>query len=73
MDAKTKLEKVRIPLQLGSVLRITRDGAISVSNPELELEPSEAVADAVLEYSYDPRAGTHEIQLVEPLSYKPRP
>ena len=73
MNPKAKLEKMRIPLQLGRVLRITRNGEISVSNPELEMAPSEAVADAVLEYSFDPQSGGHEIQLVEPLSYKPRP
>jgi hypothetical protein len=71
MDARA--EKIRIPLQLGSVLRITKDGQISVSNPQVEMEPSEAVADAVLDYSFDPRTGDHFIQVVEPLSYKPRP
>lgn len=73
MNPKPRIEKVRIPLQLGSVLKIARDEEISVSNPELEMEPSEAVADAVLEYRFDPQSGGHELQLVEPLSYKPRP
>jgi hypothetical protein len=41
--------------------------------PELELEPSEAVADAVLTYRFDADTGEHVIGLVEPLSYKPRP
>jgi hypothetical protein len=60
-------------MQLGSELRLTRDGEIRVSNPELELEPSEAVADAVLTYRFDPDTGEHVIGLAEPLSYKPRP
>src|SRR4051812_2345917 len=46
-----KTEKTRIPLQLGSELRLKPTGEISLSNPDLELEPSEAVADAVLEYT----------------------
>jgi len=60
-------------MQLGSEFRLTRDGEIRVSNPELELEPSEAVADAVLTYRFEPNTGEHVIGLVEPLSYKPRP
>ena len=39
--------------------------------PKVKLEV--VVADAVLEYSFDPGSGAHEIRLVEPLSYKPRP
>jgi hypothetical protein len=66
-------EKIRIPMQLGSELRITRNGEISVSNPELELEPSEAVADAVLDYTFNTETGEHILHVVEPLSYKPRP
>jgi hypothetical protein len=68
-----KAEKIRIPMQLGSVLKVTRNGEISLSNPELEMEPSEAVADAVLAYSFDPHTGEHFIEVVEPLSFKPRP
>ena len=68
----TQAEKTRIPLQLGSELRITKNGEITVSNPQLEMEPSEVIADAVLEYSLDRRTGEHVIQVVEPLSYKPR-
>ena len=68
-----KVEKLRIPMQLGSELRIRPDGEISLSNPDLELEPSEAVADAVLEYIFDPETREHIIHVMEPLSYKPRP
>lgn len=68
-----RAEKTRIPLQLGSVLKITRNGEISVSNPDLELEPSEAAADAVFAYSFDPHTGDHFLEVVEPLSLWPKP
>jgi hypothetical protein len=68
-----KTEKVRIPMQLGSELRIRPTGELALSNPDLELEPSEAVADAVLEYSFDPETREHVIHVLEPLSFKPRP
>jgi hypothetical protein len=68
-----RTEKMRVPMQLGSELRIRPTGEISISNPDLELEPSEAVADAVLEYSFDPETREHVIHVLEPLSYKPRP
>ena len=65
-------QKVRIPMQLGSLLKIHSNGEISVSNPELQLEPSEAVADTILEYSFEPHNCVHVIQVVEPLSFNPR-
>jgi hypothetical protein len=58
-----------IPLQVGSELRIRRDGQISIDNPTLELEPSDALADAVLSYC---QTGDHILRLIEPLAFNPR-
>jgi len=63
---------IKVPMQIGSELRIKSSGEISVSNPTIELEPSDAVADAVLEYRVDPDNGDHLLKLVEPLSFNPR-
>jgi hypothetical protein len=60
----------RIPLQLGSELRIRNTGEISVSNPSLEAAPALDAADAVLDYRFDPQTGEHVIRLVEPLSLR---
>jgi quinol monooxygenase YgiN len=55
----------RIPMQTGSELRFTNQGAITLSNPETELESE---ADATLVYRFDAKAGEHIIRLVEPLA-----
>jgi hypothetical protein len=60
----------RIPLQVGSELRIRNTGEISVSNPSLEAAPALDAADAVLDYRFDPQTGEHVIRLVEPLSLR---
>jgi len=65
-------EIIRIPMQLGSEFRITRSGELKVSNPEMELEPSEAAADAVLAYWFDRDTQEHVIGLIKPLSFAPR-
>jgi hypothetical protein len=56
----------RIPLQVGSELRIRNTGEVSVSNPTIEAEPSLDAADAVLDYRFDPQSGEHVIRLLQP-------
>jgi hypothetical protein len=60
----------RIPLQVGSELRIRNDGELSVSNPTLEAEPALDAADAVLDYRFDPQTGEHVLRLVRPVTGK---
>jgi hypothetical protein len=57
----------RIPLQVGSELRIRNNGEVSVSNPTLETALSLAAADAVIDYRFDPQTGEHVIRLLEPV------
>jgi len=66
----------RIPLQVGSELRIRNNGELRVSNPTLEimgddkgrpLDPATG-ADAALDYRYDPQTGEHVIRLLSPVS-----
>jgi hypothetical protein len=60
----------RIPLQVGSELRIRNTGEVSVSNPTLEAEPALDAADAVLDYRFDPQTGEHVLRLLAPVSAK---
>jgi hypothetical protein len=62
----------RIPMQLGTELRIKKSGEIAISNPVIE-EPEEATAEAVLSYRFDPATGDHIIGLVQPLAAKIKP
>jgi hypothetical protein len=57
-----------IVLQVGTELRITNNGEILLSNPELELAREERAADATLIYKFDPNKGEHSFRLVEPLA-----
>jgi len=57
-----------IVLQVGTELRITNNGEIILSNPELELAREERAADATLIYKFDPNKGEHSFRLVEPLA-----
>lgn len=57
-----------VVLQVGTELRITNDGEIILSNPELELAREERAADATLIYKFDPSKGEHSFRLVEPLA-----
>lgn len=73
----------RIPLQVGSELRIRNNGELRVSNPTLEIMSDDrghavdpqAAADAVLDYRFDPQTGEHVFRLVEPVTMPgpPRP
>ena len=58
----------RIPLQVGSEVRIRNTGEISVSNPSVETAPSLEAADAVLDYRFDSQTGEHVLRLVQPVS-----
>ena len=57
----------RIPMQVGSELRIRNNGEISVSNPSVEGEPALDAADAVLDYRFDAHTGEHVIRLRTPV------
>ncbi len=62
----------RVPLQVGSELRITAAGEIKVSNPTIELEPAQDAADAVLDYRFDASTGEHVLRLLEPTALRAR-
>jgi hypothetical protein len=61
----------RIPLQVGSELRIRNNGEISVSNPTIEAEPALDAADAVVDYRFDPQTSEHVLRLVSPTARRP--
>ena len=65
---KQEREELRIPMQVGSELRIKNDGAVVVDNPELELALEEKAADETLSYRYDAKEGVHILRLLEPLA-----
>ncbi len=56
----------RIPLQVGSELRIRNNGELSVSNPQIEGAPAQDAADAILDYRFDPQTGEHVLRLLRP-------
>jgi len=56
----------RIPLQVGSELRIRNSGEISVSNPTLESGPGQDEADAILDYRFDAQTAEHVLRLIRP-------
>jgi hypothetical protein len=60
--------ETEIVLQVGSELRISNDGEIILSNPELELAREGRAADATLRYRFDAGKGEHIFRLVEPLA-----
>ena len=53
----------RIPLQVGSELRIRNSGELRVSQ---RLNPEKA-ADAALDYHFDPETAEHVLRLVSPV------
>jgi hypothetical protein len=61
----------RIPLQVGSELRIRNNGEVSVGNPTIEAAPALDAADAVLDYRFDSQTGEHVLRLVDPLAHRP--
>ena len=56
----------RIPLQVGSELRIRNTGEISVSNPTLEAGPGQSDADAIIDYRFDTHTAEHVLKLIRP-------
>jgi hypothetical protein len=61
-------EEIKIVLQVGTELRITNKGELTVSNPELELAREDRAADAVLLYRFNADRGEHVFRLVEPVA-----
>src|ERR1700685_682340 len=66
MAAKT--DEMKVVLQVGMELRITNQGEVIVSNPELELARQDGAADAVLLYRFNPTAGEHTLRLLDPVA-----
>jgi hypothetical protein len=64
----TPSDEMRIPLQVGAELRVTNDGEVSVSNPEIEVAEDATAADAVLLYRFDARTKHHTFRLVDPVA-----
>jgi hypothetical protein len=62
----------KIVLQVGSELRVSNSGDITLDNPELELLGEDRAADAMLLYRFDPKAGTHVFRLLDPVAHHPR-
>jgi hypothetical protein len=60
--------EVRIPMQVGTEVRIRNNGDIILDNPELELAADRAAADAVLSYRFDSERGEHVLRLLEPVA-----
>jgi hypothetical protein len=58
----------RIPLRVGSELRIRNNGELSVNNPKAEAEPALDAAEAVLDYRFDPQTGEHVLRLLQPVA-----
>ena len=58
----------RIPMQVGSELRIKNTGEIVLDNPELELAVQPSAADAVLAYRFNRSADEHVLRLLEPVA-----
>ena len=61
-------DEQRIVLQVGTELRITNNGDIIMSNPELELSREERAADATLVYKFDANKGEHSFRLIDPVA-----
>jgi hypothetical protein len=65
----------RIPLQVGSELRIRNNGDVSVGNPTVETvagtEAAADAADAVIDYRFDPQTREHVIRLLKPTACNP--
>jgi quinol monooxygenase YgiN len=58
----------RIPLQVGSELRIRNSGEVIIDNPEIEVARTPAAADATLAYRFNRSAGEHILRLLDPVA-----
>jgi hypothetical protein len=63
--------EMKIVLQVGSELRIKKNGDIIIDNPELELVRDDQAADAVLLYNFDQKSGEHRLRLQDPVANHP--
>ena len=61
-------EGTKIVLQVGAELRVRNNGDVIMDNPALELASEDGAADAVLLYSFDPKAGEHVFRLLDPVA-----
>jgi hypothetical protein len=68
LDVKTMKDQLRIPMQVGSELRIKNTGEFVIDNPEVELAENRRAADAVLSYRFDRTAGEHILRLLDPVA-----
>ena len=57
----------RIPMQVGSELRIREGGELAITNPTIEESPALEAADAVLEYRFDAETREHVLRLEKPV------
>lgn len=62
---------IRIPLAVGSELRIRNNGEVRLGNPPVEAAPALDAADAVLDYRFDEEAQEHVLRLIEPVALRP--
>ena len=61
-------EEMKIVLQVGTELRVTNEGEVILSNPELELARDDRAADAVLFYRFNSTTHEHIFRLAEPVA-----
>jgi hypothetical protein len=61
-------DQLKIPMQVGSELRIKNTGEIVIDNPEIELADDKGAADAVFSYRFDRTAGEHILRLLDPVA-----
>ncbi|MCU1339335.1 MAG: antibiotic biosynthesis monooxygenase [Bryobacterales bacterium] len=61
-------QEERIPMQVGSELRIKNTGEIVIDNPEVELAVEPRAADATLAYRFNRDANEHVLRLLEPVA-----
>jgi len=64
-------DELKIPMQVGSELRIKNTGELVVGNPEIELAEDRKAAGAILSYSFDASAGEHILRLLKPVAERP--
>jgi hypothetical protein len=60
--------QLKIPMQVGSELRIKNTGEIVIDNPEIELADDKGAADAVFSYRFDRTSGEHILRLLDPVA-----
>lgn len=59
-------KETRIPLQIGTEIRIKRNGELRTSNPELEIAEDDKAVEAVVGYRFDSGSKEHVIRLLQP-------